>query len=349
MHIIEALMVALVVSVCTYSSYTDIKNGVIKNRMLVIAATISLAFNILYYAVFAGSDFIGYLLNFAITATISVGLYCSDIWAAGDSKLLIYVMFSLPYRVYLSGGITPAIVIIMLTFATAFVYYLIESVVLSFKKRNSTVPSMSLNRLFSNLLSFVKNYIVCSVYLLLFNKIIYIIDSSFIASNEYLITLSSVLLVIFIFRWKLYTNIFVVFGAIAVYVALSFWSGNFCDIISTFSNPWKWIILAIVICLRNFAGRDNYETISTENVKKGMILSVSTVVKLNSSRVVGLPKTTTEDMRSRITEDEAAAIKRWSCTKKGEPYINVVRKVPFAIFISLGLVLYLIFRMWYNV
>ena len=67
-----------------------------------------------------------------------------------------------------------------------------------------------------------------------------------------------------------------------------------------------------------------------------MVLSYGTVSKFMPSRVKGLPRQTSEDMRCRITEEETKAIKRWESSKFGEETIVIVRKIPFAVFIICG-------------
>ena len=88
------------------------------------------------------------------------------------------------------------------------------------------------------------------------------------------------------------------------------------------------------------------EEYSTSKVEKGMVLAYSTIVYFIPSTIKGLPKEkTTEDIRSRITADEAESIKRWETSKYGQPEIVIVRKIPFAIFISIGTVIYTFARM----
>ena len=75
-------------------------------------------------------------------------------------------------------------------------------------------------------------------------------------------------------------------------------------------------------------------------------MSYSTIVCFIPSTIKGLPKEkTTEDIRSRITADEAESIKRWETSKYGQSEIIIVRKIPFAIFISIGTVIYTFARM----
>ena len=70
-------------------------------------------------------------------------------------------------------------------------------------------------------------------------------------------------------------------------------------------------------------------------------MAYSTVLQFSRSRVKGLPIITTEDMSSRITAEQADSIKRWGKSKNGKESIVILRKIPFAAFISLGYIIYL--------
>ncbi|MCD8216029.1 MAG: hypothetical protein LUC97_10385 [Clostridiales bacterium] len=75
-------------------------------------------------------------------------------------------------------------------------------------------------------------------------------------------------------------------------------------------------------------------------------MAYSTIVSFLPSSVKELLKTKgTEDIRSKITEEEAESIKRWENSKYGQHEIIIVRKIPFAIFISIGTVIYTFARM----
>ena len=104
------------------------------------------------------------------------------------------------------------------------------------------------------------------------------------------------------------------------------------------------LILLIIYLLRHFMNEYNYEEIPTEAVKKGMVLSYMVIMLFTRSRVKGLPEETSEDMKSRITEEQAEAIRRWKDSKYGKETIIIVRKIPFAIFIFLGTVVFLTVR-----
>ena len=100
-------------------------------------------------------------------------------------------------------------------------------------------------------------------------------------------------------------------------------------------------VLAVVLVKLLLTGQ-NYQTIPTAQVQKGMILSTATTVLFLQSRVKGLPKVSTEDLRSRLTQQEAESVRRWEHSATGKPQVMIVRKIPFAIFIFLGFVSYFV-------
>lgn len=101
-----------------------------------------------------------------------------------------------------------------------------------------------------------------------------------------------------------------------------------------------YLLVLLVMWTTWIAGKYVYESVPTEDVKAGMILSKSTVVCFAPSRVKGLPQISYEDMRSRLTEEEAAAVRRWKDSKYGKETVVTVRKIPFASFIAVGVLLF---------
>ena len=101
-----------------------------------------------------------------------------------------------------------------------------------------------------------------------------------------------------------------------------------------------YLLVLLVMWTTWIAGKYVYESVPTEDVKAGMILSRSTVVCFAPSKVKGLPQISYEDMRSRQTEEEAAAVRRWKDSKYGKATVVSVRKIPFASFIAVGVILF---------
>ena len=86
-----------------------------------------------------------------------------------------------------------------------------------------------------------------------------------------------------------------------------------------------------------------YEEVQITDIKKGMILSMGASLLMQRSRVRGLPGISSEDLKSRLTEEETESIKRWAKSKKIESLL-IVKKIPFAVFIFLGFISY--FLIW---
>ena len=106
---------------------------------------------------------------------------------------------------------------------------------------------------------------------------------------------------------------------------------------------WKaWLFVFGIMFVRMVAEKYNYQEIPTAEVRAGQILSAATVMLFRTSRVRGLPSGMTEDLRSRITSEEAESIHRWEKSAGGKPYVVIVRKIPFAIFIGIGTLAFLI-------
>ena len=49
MNVLEVILIANMIALCVYSSITDIRHSVIKNKAVVISLLVSLAVNIIYY------------------------------------------------------------------------------------------------------------------------------------------------------------------------------------------------------------------------------------------------------------------------------------------------------------
>ncbi len=268
-------------------------------------------------------------------------MYSFNLWAAGDSKLLFVILLAVPGRFLSTGNkmeLAPAIFIIVFTFSLAYIYVVIESIVLTLKNR--VKPNLQLGG--KKFFIFLKHYYCCSVYLIIINYSLVLLFPSFSSENASLIMFFNLFLAILIYKYDFFfKKITVIVASIFAAILLIIYYTRYFE---AEPNLKIYLYLAILLVVSSVAEKFNYQTIKTEEVKPGMILSWSTVIQLQPSRVQGLPLHTTEDMRSRITKEEADSIIRWKDSKFGQEEISIVRKVPFAIFMSLGSVVYLLFR-----
>ena len=51
-------------------------------------------------------------------------------------------------------------------------------------------------------------------------------------------------------------------------------------------------------------------------------------------------------MEAKLTEEEAASVRRWEKSKYGRASVVIVRKIPFAIFLGIGALAMLVLEVW---
>ena len=121
MIICETLLISIIGILGFYVTVTDIKHGIIQNKRLLQAGIIGFFINIVYYSRFAYGFLQVYISNLIIMSILAVALYMIHFWAAGDSKLLIVLIFLFPARFYdfgkqvIAPGIYGFILIFLLT------------------------------------------------------------------------------------------------------------------------------------------------------------------------------------------------------------------------------------------
>lgn len=338
MYCLEALMLAVMIVFCIHATITDLKSGVVKNKLLLCGAGIALVLDFLYYYIFARAFFLAFLINLAVMIFLSILFYALHMWAAGDSKLLIFVICLIPARIYYSGENVAATVLIMIAiFSLAFLYYIAESFVIGIKDKTL----FSFSRMRVNVKQMLVQYIKCTCIVTIANFLFSLLFYEFYAANTELFMILNMLIVFSVCNIKFLDKWFVVGVLVLVTVGIAILQNRKME-----SVNWAiYLVVLLVVALRMIAEKYNYQTIPTAEVKQGMVLSYGTVFLFTPSKIKGLPTTTTEDIRSRISNEEVDSIRRWENSKYGQKQITIVRKIPFAIFISIGTVVFVITRM----
>lgn len=339
----EAILITILLMLLAIAGYTDCKSSIIANRLLIACSLVAIPIDILYYLLWGRPYLPAFLLNLVLLTAVSVVFYCYHLWAAGDSKLLFVVGLLIPGRAYTFGSMGPAssFTIVVFTFSVAFIFVIFESVWLMLKNRvkpKLTLPSMDWWRILGS-------YIAMVAATTLFNLPLYFFPGNIFAGNPLLITAIDFLAVLTLIqlRDKLSTKCLIVISASLWSLLLAMWCVNMVDIGGAI-NPRSWLIVLAMILCRWVAERFNYQTIPTVEVRAGQILSAATVISFAASRVKGLPSGMTEDLRSRITEDEAESVRRWATSTHGKENIVIVRKIPFAVFIGIGTLCFFVFE-----
>lgn len=342
MIICECMLILLVAGCGVLASYQDLKTGLIPNRLLISFFVPGVLVQILY-CFLGGWEYLPvYLANLCFISLVALCLYGFHFWAAGDSKLLICLTILYPAGLYFSedGSLFPGILILMCIFLIAYGYLIIDSIIALARKEKQYHSRFHMK----DFIQSVKNYLLCFLYLSLFEVVIQRVMGAYFYENQLAVHFLCIFVALMIYDIRYLRKWYCLFPAIVVNIVLLIYSG-----IPQVS--WKsYLYLAVALVLRYLIGGYNYQDIPTRDVKKGTILSLGSVLLFQNSRVKGLPMATTEDMRSRLSEEEAEAVRRWADSKSGQERITIVRKIPFAVFIFSGVVVFLIsrFLLWYG-
>lgn len=332
MLVCEALLISVIVTLGAYVTYTDIKNGIIQNRILLMASATGIIIQTVYLGLFYREGIASYLINLICMAVIGVCLYGFHFWAAGDSKMLATVVLLYPIRLYpnIFSRNIPGIGILMTVFGIAYLYIIADSIV-CFVRKKEFYKSGLLNK--ENVKSFALPFFVCFLYLRLLSKAMLLVIPEFYSGNAIAFSFINIFIAMVINERKIFRKWYLLLVALILNVILSL--GYKSGSISLF----PYVVLALALLLRAFLSGYNYDEIKTEDVRRGMVLSLGTILVFSRSNISGLPQKTYEDMRSRLTDDEVDAINRWKRSKYGQESIVIVRKIPFAIFIFSGIVI----------
>lgn len=264
-------------------------------------------------------------------------VFAWKLWGAGDSKLWLFVNFIYPAGWYAVSDkmLFPSMIMFMLIFIEAYIYLIGESLWLTVFHKERAVTfhqgKIQLEQLWDigfSILFLSLVYTACS----------YVLGDYF-ESNRIFFSLIGILMTNKLVSARIQHKKIWTICMLTVYSLLSFtfWGGY------DFRTLGMTVILVVVTHFSlKFTDRFNYEWIRTCDVKAGMILSYFAVQQFYGSRVKGLPTTTDETTKSRITQEEADSIKRWEKSKYGKEQIMVVRYIPFAVFILIGMITYLI-------
>ncbi len=338
MKIISSLLIVVLAVACLYFSYTDLRYNQIKGKRLIVFATIGIILDIVLYGYYRQDAVIYVVAALLILGTISIGLYGMHIWAAGDSKFMILLGLLIPPLSSEKGiMILNEIMIPVYAFGLGFVYLVVDTGIHMVKKKYR----FSGERFFDRIRNAASQFAINSVYVITILKIEdFILEKWNIQLGAYQLLFNICLLILMSKIPVLYSPkaFGFVLGASVLY---SFGTGVWM------LEPIRivyYVVSFLYVIIQILIGEYNYQEINTEDVREGMIVSLGTSMMFLHSKVKGLPGISFEDMRSRINADEAEAIRRWKKSKGGRDKIVIVRKAPFALFISMGCMLYLVIR-----
>ena len=336
---IDIIMIVYLLIVVFFCAYTDWKRFKIYNKIILIASIPAVVLVVIYYILYL--DLLTVFITNMISAfVIGIIFFALKIWGAGDSKLWIFINLLYPGKCYLitEHMLFPSMIILMFIFIEAFVYVIGESVYIRLFKRDKGIGEGEI--------AIDKNWIINLAFSMLVLSFIYsllaYILGGYFESNQVFFVLIGLVLSMRLATIKRKIKLVAIMILLPSYLAVMFITKQVPDL-------RMYIISFLLIVLSqwglHFADKYNYMWIPTSSVKSGMILSIVSVQMMLGSRVKGLPQFTDETTKCRLSEEEADAVRRWERSKTGKGQIMIVRYIPFAIFMLIGIVSYLTWEM----
>ena len=332
MMILEVIMISLAVALCIQSAWTDFYTGQVLNKHLICYIIIGTIANAIYYGFFCQDVWLRTMLNLLVIAAISIGFYALHVWSAGDSKLLLTIVYLLPGRIFWthSDTIVPSVYIFMAVFVLGYLYLIGEAIYLDIRDHKIQKLLVTKVGIIQTAISFIRGF----AFLYAWNVLLETAFPEFVEQNAMLVSLISYFLITIVREYQFYSTTWFLWLCIVLDSALIILEKQVPSLGSILYVIRSYALVLIVMLATWIASKYSYESIPTAEVKPGMVLSKSTVILFEPSRVQGLPQNSFEDLRSRLTESEAAAVCRWASSKYGKASVVIVRKIPFATFIA---------------
>lgn len=339
---VEGALCFVAVVVGILSSITDLRNGKIYNKIILLSLVVGLPLVIYYYGFLATDLLPSYCCNLGIAIILGFLFYKFKLWAAGDGKLWIVFVFLIPVPIYMTadGNLFPAAYILSFSFSLAFLYLCIDSLVLSFRgNRNKKSPISIPKWNWDSTLIFLNGYL----FILLLNLILNRFFGDLMHDNQ-------ALYMMLVFLFMLWANkigmrrklriALVILLVVGVSTYLAFNNLSFLALLN-----WTYLlVMFVLIALKDWAARYNYEDLPVEQIVPGMVLSLPSVLLLRTSRVQGLPQMTDETTRCRLTKEQVDSLNRWKISKQGQLTLTVVRQISFGSFLFLGATVFVLVR-----
>lgn len=337
MVIFDIVKIMVIAGLCAVSSYTDCTRGKISNRLTLPVAIVAVLLDCISYIAIDKSLLICFIVNSIAVICISITFYALKIWAGGDCKLLCAIALLFPVGLYWSDELsTPTLwLIVGISFSVSFFYLIIESI-----RSAKTIGSISWGRINAKFIHAAIHYLQTNLIVTTVSYVYQLLIAPFFQIPSMVYTALCICFISFIQDVQfLYTRSMSV-GLLVLNSVAFLATKNTVQV----SDLYIYLIVLVLMIVRIFMDQYNYKTINTVDIKAGMILSRPSSILFEKSRIKGLPGISDETLGSRLSVEEAASIIRWKDSKYGLDSLVIVRKIPFAIFISIGTFLYLILR-----
>lgn len=330
---LEVICLCLIAVLCYLCTKSDLQHGMIYNKVLVVFLFLSVIADIVYYGVFVQDLLYEFIANVIIITAVSLYFFYSHSFAGGDCKMMIVVALLYPARLYWVFGNSNITLVFIIGFAifAGYCYLLISSIWAIITKK----VVISFDYIKEYLLNFLKSYITTMLYISLLNRFLSVMYSNGFEVNIWITSGICMVMAWCIGKYPFFKKWFFIVPTVCVVLAISIITKT----LPISLNPVDYILVLILLLCQMAIKTTIYERVDIAQLKKGMILTTFSSMLMQTSITKGLPGISTEDLKSRLTNEEIESIKIWAKATHTES-LTIVKKIPFAIFISIGILLY---------
>jgi preflagellin peptidase FlaK len=331
----EIIMCIVLLAFGALTTKSDISEGMIYNKDLIVFVIIGIILDSVYYGIFVNDLLLDYILNLCIVVLVSTFLFYTHSFAGGDCKLAIVYALIYPARFYIIYGDSNLTLIFAIGVAIIYGYfYLLISAIWSLllKKNNMNVQYIK-----NSVAGFVKSFVVATIYISIIVLVASFVERTGILINVWVTRAGCMLFAWFVGKYGIFRKWYMIVAAVIIDVVLSL----VLQMIPFSVSPENYILVIILLLCQMMIKTNLYKEVKLTDLKKGMILTTFSSIMMQGSRVRGLPSVSSEDLRDRLTQEQVESILRWGEGRNVET-VSVVKKIPFAIFLSMGYISYLI-------
>ena len=336
METLEWIKMGLMILLGITASYKDIKTGLIPNRILILFVSVGACLDIFYFVAVARDTALLSIGNIISAVLTSAFLYGIHAFAGGDLKLVAVLSLLYPSGAYLTYGSSDITLFLAVIFAIFWGYvYLIASTLVDIRKGNVTIGSTYVR---AYLLFYLKTYFTAMSHIAFLALLSSAVTRYVIQVPAGIAAIGGITVTWLCSRYTMPGNRYLLSAVIGADIMLAL----LMRVSPLPIAPRAYMLTAVLLFCQMTIRTNLYRTIPTANVQKGMILSMASTMPMQASRIKGMPGISSEDLQSRLTTEQAESVRRWGESPKGLDHIVIVRKIPFAIFITFGFLTYFI-------
>lgn len=326
----EFIGLSLLTLLCCLCAASDIKNGTVPNRLLATFLVVAAVYDAVCYGWLARDLDGPFLLNVALVSLVSLVLFYTHSFAGGDCKMAIVLALLYPAGCYMrvQDFDCTLVAALLIAFIFGYAYLLVHSISLVVKKRAGIATVAYIK---DSVLVFAQSYLASISYISMIVCLMSLFGGFNSSMKAWVTRMACVAVALCTGRYPGLRNWRCFLPAATVALVLSVLSRT----IPLSLRPEN-VALVFFLSICNATIKTTiYEQIAVDDLKKGMILTLLSSMLMQTSKTKGLPGISTEDLRSRLSEEEVESVRTWAKATKTTS-LTIVKKIPFAVMISAG-------------